>query len=89
MSESPGIAASSGPVPPALTISRPAAPSFPGARRALPFRRPGRGISTVVVLAFVLLARIAHGLVTNPWDRFPYWFLRPTILDGPLTERKD
>ncbi|MFE4629693.1 amino acid ABC transporter permease, partial [Streptomyces mirabilis] len=30
---------------------------------------------------------IVHGLATNPffqWDRFQYWFLRPTILDGLL-----
>jgi polar amino acid transport system permease protein len=35
----------------------------------------------------VLVAQITHGLVTNPfyqWDRFQYWFLRPTILDGLL-----
>jgi polar amino acid transport system permease protein len=35
----------------------------------------------------VLLAQVVHGLATNPfyqWDRFRYWFLRPTILDGLL-----
>lgn len=35
----------------------------------------------------VLVAQILHGLVTNPfyqWDRFQYWFFRPTILDGLL-----
>ncbi|MFJ8492718.1 amino acid ABC transporter permease [Streptomyces sp. NPDC094038] len=59
-------------------------PSEPlAAQRVLPLRRPGRWIATVV--AVVLVAQFAHGLVTNPfyqWDRFGYWFLRPTILDG-------
>jgi polar amino acid transport system permease protein len=35
----------------------------------------------------VLAAQIVHGLVTNPfyqWDRFQYWFFRPTIVDGLL-----
>ncbi|MER5596133.1 amino acid ABC transporter permease [Streptomyces sp. NPDC002265] len=95
MSESPGIAVSSGSAPPAEAIPRPAVPAVPAvpalpvepkplaAQRVLPLRRPGRWISTVVVL--VLAAQIAHGLVTNPfyqWDRFRYWFLRPTVLDG-------
>jgi polar amino acid transport system permease protein len=51
----------------------------------LPLRRPGRWIVTVVVL--VLVAQIAHGLVTNPfyqWDRFDYWFVRPVIVEGLL-----
>ncbi|MEU8933732.1 amino acid ABC transporter permease [Streptomyces sp. NPDC048409] len=51
--------------------------------RVRPLRRPGRWIATAVVL--VLVAQFAHGLATNPfyqWDRFRYWFLRPTILDG-------
>jgi polar amino acid transport system permease protein len=51
----------------------------------LPLRHPGRWILTAIVL--VLVAQIGHGLVTNPffqWDRFSYWFLRPTILDGLL-----
>ncbi|MER5878695.1 amino acid ABC transporter permease [Streptomyces sp. NPDC001910] len=88
MSESPGIAVSSGSAPPAEVIPRsdvPAAPKPPTAQRVLPLRRPGRWIITAVVL--VLVAQVAHGLVTNPfyqWDRFQYWFLRPTILDGLL-----
>ncbi|MFD7678643.1 amino acid ABC transporter permease [Streptomyces sp. NPDC059271] len=88
MSESPGIAVSSGSAPPAEVIPRsdvPAAPKPLTAQRVLPLRRPGRWIITAVVL--VLVAQVAHGLVTNPfyqWDRFQYWFLRPTILDGLL-----
>ncbi|MCX5136839.1 amino acid ABC transporter permease [Streptomyces sp. NPDC060011] len=88
MSESPGIAVSSGSAPPAEVIPRsdvPAAPKPLTAQRVLPLRRPGRWIITAVVL--VLVAQAAHGLVTNPfyqWDRFQYWFLRPTILDGLL-----
>jgi polar amino acid transport system permease protein len=53
------------------------------AQRVLPLRRPGRWIATAVVL--VVVAQIVHGLITNPfyqWDRFAYWFFRPTILDG-------
>ncbi|MFG2436711.1 amino acid ABC transporter permease [Streptomyces sp. NPDC048508] len=88
MSESPGIAVSSGSAPPAEVIPRsdvPAAPKPLTAQRVLPLRRPGRWIITAVVL--VAVAQVAHGLVTNPfyqWDRFQYWFLRPTILDGLL-----
>ncbi|OQQ14185.1 polar amino acid ABC transporter permease [Streptomyces sp. M41(2017)] len=88
MSESPGIAVSSGSAPPAEVIPRsdvPAAPKPLTAQRVLPLRRPGRWIITAVVL--VLVAQVAHGLVTNPfyqWDRFQYWFLRPKILDGLL-----
>ncbi|MFH9657585.1 amino acid ABC transporter permease [Streptomyces sp. NPDC017248] len=55
------------------------------AQRVQPLRRPGRWIVTAAVL--VLVAQILHGLVTNPfyqWDRFRYWFLRPTVLDGLL-----
>ncbi|MFD1274778.1 amino acid ABC transporter permease [Streptomyces kaempferi] len=55
------------------------------AQRVLPLRRPGRWIVSAVVL--VLVAQVVHGLATNPffqWDRFQYWFLRPTILDGLL-----
>ncbi|MFG2953912.1 amino acid ABC transporter permease [Streptomyces sp. NPDC048291] len=76
--------------PPGATIAAPEAPpaadepSEPlAAQRVLPLRRPGRWIATAVAL--VLVAQFAHGLVTNPfyqWDRFGYWFLRPTILDG-------
>lgn len=88
MSESPGIAVSSGSAPPAEAAPRlhpPAAPKPLAAQRVLPLLRPGRWIITAVVL--VLVAQIIHGLVTNPfyqWDRFSYWFLRPTILDGLL-----
>ncbi|MGW4673504.1 amino acid ABC transporter permease [Streptomyces sp. NPDC004324] len=55
------------------------------AQRVRPLRRPGRWIVSAAVL--VLVAQIVHGLATNPffqWDRFQYWFLRPTILDGLL-----
>ncbi|MER5387000.1 amino acid ABC transporter permease [Streptomyces sp. NPDC002688] len=88
MSESPGIAVSSGSALPAQAVPRPdvsASPKPLAAQRVLPLRRPGRWIITAVVL--VLVAQITHGLVTNPfyqWDRFQYWFLRPTILDGLL-----
>ena len=57
----------------------------PAAHRVQPLRRPGRWIATAVVL--VLVAQFVHGLVSNPfyqWDRFAYWFLRPTIIDGLL-----
>jgi polar amino acid transport system permease protein len=53
------------------------------AQRVIPLRRPGRWVATVIVL--VVVAQIAHGLVTNPfyqWDRFRYWFVRPVIVDG-------
>ncbi|MFD7997851.1 amino acid ABC transporter permease [Streptomyces mirabilis] len=75
MSESLGSA-----VPLSTTEPRPAA-----AQRVLPLRRPGRWIASAIVL--VVVAQIVHGLATNPffqWDRFQYWFLRPTILDGLL-----
>ncbi|MER7682430.1 amino acid ABC transporter permease [Streptomyces sp. NPDC096934] len=55
------------------------------AQRVRPLRRPGRWIVSAAVL--VLVAQLVHGLATNPffqWDRFQYWFLRPTILDGLL-----
>ncbi|GAA5699392.1 polar amino acid ABC transporter permease [Streptomyces avermitilis] len=80
MSELPGAAVSLLSAPPDGTAPRPLA-----AQRVLPLRRPGRWILTAIVL--VLVAQIGHGLVTNPfyqWDRFAYWFLRPTILDGLL-----
>ncbi|MEU0431607.1 amino acid ABC transporter permease [Streptomyces sp. NPDC006290] len=86
MSQSPGTAVSSGSAPLAEAIPRTDVPAVPkplAAQRVLPLRRPGRWIVTAVVL--VLVAQIAHGLVTNSfyqWDRFQYWFLRPTILDG-------
>ncbi|MER5398092.1 amino acid ABC transporter permease [Streptomyces sp. NPDC002599] len=88
MSQPPGSAVSLGSATPAEAIPRtgfPAAPKPPAAQRVLPLRRPGRWIITAVVL--VLAAQILHGLVTNPfyqWDRFQYWFFRPTILDGLL-----
>ena len=81
MSEPPGAAVSLTEAPsPAGTPSKQLA-----AQRVLPLRRPGRWIATAVVL--VLAAQFVHGLISNPfyqWDRFAYWFLRPTILDGLL-----
>ncbi|MBZ6309860.1 amino acid ABC transporter permease [Streptomyces olivaceus] len=77
--------------PPGATVSLPETPTADQpsqaltAQRVLPLRRPGRWIVTAVVL--VLAAQFMHGLVSNPfyqWDRFGYWFLRPTILDGLL-----
>ncbi|QKZ19100.1 amino acid ABC transporter permease [Streptomyces chartreusis] len=88
MSESPGAAVSPGSPPPTEAVPRPDTPVAPvplTTQRVLPLRHPGRWIITAVVL--VLVAQIGHGLVTNPfyqWDRFQYWFLRPTILDGLL-----
>ncbi|MFB7243927.1 polar amino acid ABC transporter permease [Streptomyces populi] len=88
MSQPSGSAVSFGPATPAEAIPRtgfPAPPEPVAAQRVLPLRRPGRWILTAVVL--VLVAQIAHGLVTNPfyqWDRFRYWFLRPAVLDGLL-----
>ncbi|WP_369231184.1 amino acid ABC transporter permease [Streptomyces sp. R21] len=84
MSESPGVAVPLGVQAPVK--EKPAAAPRPlAAQRVLPLRHPGRWILTAIVL--VLVAQIGHGLVTNPffqWDRFSYWFLRPTILDGLL-----
>ncbi|MEW2404897.1 amino acid ABC transporter permease [Streptomyces griseoviridis] len=80
MSEPPGAAVSLAEAPAADTPSETLT-----AQRVVPLRRPGRWIATAVVL--VLVAQFAHGLATNPfyqWDRFGYWFLRPTILDGLL-----
>ncbi|MEU3525908.1 amino acid ABC transporter permease [Streptomyces sp. NPDC038707] len=81
MSEPPGAAVSLAEAPTATdTPSRPLT-----AQRVRPLRRPGRWIVTAVVL--VLVAQILHGLATNPfyqWDRFRYWFLRPSVLDGLL-----
>ncbi|MCX5094409.1 amino acid ABC transporter permease [Streptomyces sp. NBC_00365] len=60
-------------------------PRLTATRRVLPLRHPGRWIASAIVL--VVIAQIVHGLATNPffqWDRFQYWFLRPTILDGLL-----
>ncbi|MGV9422873.1 amino acid ABC transporter permease [Streptomyces sp. NPDC003656] len=78
MSEPPGVVVTAAPIPDA--------PSRPlKAQRVQPLRRPGRWITTAVVL--VLVAQIGHGLATNPfyqWDRFRYWFLRPAVLDGLL-----
>jgi polar amino acid transport system permease protein len=81
MSEPPGAAVSLAEAPPPTDAPSPR----PAAQRVLPLRRPGRWIATAVVL--VLAAQFVHGLVSNPfyqWDRFGYWFLRPTILDGLL-----
>ena len=88
MSERVGSAVSSGSAPPIEAVphpepSPPEPPRPPAPQRVLPLRRPGRWIATAIVL--VLVAQIVHGLVTNPfyqWDRFLYWFVRPTILDG-------
>lgn len=85
MSEPPGAAVSVA-AEPTDAETPPAEKDFaahPVAQRVLPLRRPGRWIATAVVL--VLLAQVVHGLATNPfyqWDRFRYWFLRPTVLDG-------
>ncbi|MFF4702811.1 amino acid ABC transporter permease [Streptomyces sp. NPDC001288] len=78
MSEPPGALSVAEAPPPTDTPSQPVRSG-----RVRPLRRPGRWIATAVVL--VLVAQFAHGLATNPfyqWDRFRYWFLRPTILDG-------
>ncbi|MER6123507.1 amino acid ABC transporter permease [Streptomyces sp. NPDC001795] len=80
MSEPPGATATLAEAP---TTDQPSKALT--AQRVLPLRRPGRWILTAVVL--VLVAQFVHGLVTNPfyqWDRWSYWFLRPTILDGLL-----
>ncbi|MFJ2608241.1 amino acid ABC transporter permease [Streptomyces sp. NPDC087425] len=80
MSEPPGAAVSLAEAPPADTPSHTLT-----AQRVVPLRRPGRWIATALVL--VLVAQFTHGLATNPfyqWDRFGYWFLRPTLLDGLL-----
>lgn len=55
------------------------------AQRVVPLHHPLRWVAIAVV--FVVLAQVAHGLVTNPfyqWDRFAYWFFRPVVLDGLL-----
>ncbi|MFF9765986.1 amino acid ABC transporter permease [Streptomyces sp. NPDC014636] len=81
MSEPAGAAVSLADAPPPTgTVAKSEA-----ATRVRPVRRPGRWITTAVVL--VLVAQILHGLVTNPfyqWGRFGYWFLRPAVLDGLL-----
>ncbi|MGW7238542.1 amino acid ABC transporter permease [Streptomyces sp. NPDC054804] len=78
MSEPPGVLSVAEAPPPTDTPSNPLK-----SQRVQPLRRPGRWIATAVVL--VLVAQFVHGLASNPfyqWDRFRYWFLRPTILDG-------
>ncbi|MGW1916370.1 amino acid ABC transporter permease [Streptomyces sp. NPDC002076] len=80
MSEPPGATVSLAETPPADIPSKSLKP-----QRVQPLRRPGRWIAGAVVL--VLVAQFLHGLATNPfyqWDRFRYWFLRPTVLDGLL-----
>lgn len=65
------------------TSPPPETPSPVTAQRVQPLRHPGRWITTAVVL--VLVAQIAHGLITNrfyQWDRFGYWFARPVVLQG-------
>ncbi|WP_393097016.1 amino acid ABC transporter permease [Streptomyces sp. LN325] len=83
MSESLGSAVPLGTAePPPAPVAEPRSYA---AQQVLPLRRPGRWIVSAVVL--VLVAQVVHGLATNPffqWDRFQYWFLRPTILDGLL-----
>ena len=72
-----------GTVLPPDTSLPPETPSPVAAQRVQPLRHPGRWITTAVVL--VLVAQIAHGLVTNrfyQWDRFGYWFARPVVLQG-------
>jgi polar amino acid transport system permease protein len=84
MSEPPGLAVSLAVQAPVKEVSE-EVPRPLAAQRVLPLRHPGRWILTAIVL--VLVAQVGHGLVTNPffqWDRFSYWFLRPTILDGLL-----
>jgi polar amino acid transport system permease protein len=88
MTESP-------PAAPAAAAA-PAPPPDPGkapdrqvAQRVIPLRHPWRWVLTALVL--VVLAQVAHGLVTNPffqWDRFRYWFLRPVILQGLVVTLK-
>ncbi|MFJ3899865.1 amino acid ABC transporter permease [Streptomyces sp. NPDC090083] len=78
MSEPPGTTVSLAAAPPADAPSKTLT-----AQRVQPLRRPGRWIATLAVL--VVVAQFVHGLATNSfyqWDRFGYWFLRPTILDG-------
>ncbi|MEU2618207.1 amino acid ABC transporter permease [Streptomyces sp. NPDC007157] len=78
MSEPPGVLSVAEAPPPTDAPSNPLK-----SQRVQPLRRPGRWIATAVVL--VLVAQFVHGLASNPfyqWDRFRYWFLRPTILDG-------
>ncbi|MEW2131862.1 amino acid ABC transporter permease [Streptomyces sp. NPDC005435] len=78
MSEPPGVVVTAAPI--SDTPSKQLR-----AQRVQPLRRPGRWITTAVVL--VLVAQIGHGLATNPfyqWGRFRYWFLRPAVLDGLL-----
>ena len=98
MSDSPGSVVSSRSAPPTSAPLKPEAPAEAderpqqdapvrplAAQRVLPLRRPGRWIATAAVL--VVAAQVVHGLITNPfyqWNRFAYWFLRPTILDGLL-----
>ncbi|MFF2379366.1 amino acid ABC transporter permease [Streptomyces sp. NPDC058108] len=83
MSESLGSAVPLGTAEPPLAPVAEPRPQV--AQRVRPLRRPGRWIVSAAVL--VLVAQLVHGLATNPffqWDRFQYWFLRPTILDGLL-----
>ncbi|SEG93316.1 amino acid ABC transporter membrane protein, PAAT family [Actinacidiphila yanglinensis] len=66
---------------PGPAVDTPAGPAHD--ERVIPLRHPWRWVLTALVL--VLVAQLAHGLVTNPffqWGRFRYWFLRPIILHG-------
>jgi len=73
-------ASSAGPEPPGEARLRELA-----AKKTAPLRHPGRWAAAAIVL--VLLAQLAHALITNPvfqWDVFGYWFFRPVVLDGLL-----
>lgn len=89
MNESPAVPSATAPTTkvPIAAVPRTDTTSVesPPVQRVVPLRHPGRWIATAVVL--VVIAQIAHGLVTNPfyqWHRFAYWFVRPVILDGLL-----
>jgi polar amino acid transport system permease protein len=84
---------------PATAIPKPAAQvvrdastdplDLAAAHRVTPLRHPWRWVATVVTL--VVLAQVAHGLVTNhfyQWGRWHYWVLRPVILKGLLITLK-
>jgi polar amino acid transport system permease protein len=87
MTESPPAAPVAADEAPPPAPGKDAAP--PIAQWVTPLRHPWRWLLTALVL--VVLAQVAHGLVTNPffqWGRFRYWFLRPVILQGLLVTLK-
>ncbi|MCA1218521.1 amino acid ABC transporter permease [Streptomyces sp. 8L] len=89
MSEPPASPPVLEPPAPAVSATPPESGAPLAAQRVLPLRRPWRWVATLVVL--VVAAQVAHGLATNPfyqWDRFQYWFLRPSILGGLLITLK-